>query len=166
MGFRATTIWMVEQLGLAIRPLCFQMSLGFTSEEWKMVAETRKIMHDETLAVSATAVRVPVLVGHSEALYLETERKITAREAREALEKAPGVVVLDGKVGDRMEYPMPKDAAGKDAVFVGRIREDPFTPNGLHLWVVSDNLRKGAATNAVQIAEHAMSLSKQGGGKP
>lgn len=138
---------------------------GFTTEEWKMVAETRKIMHDPDIKVSATAVRVPVMVGHSEAVYLETDRKITAREAKAVLEQAPGVVVLDGKTGDKMIYPMPQDAAGKDSVFVGRIREDPFVPNGLHLWVVSDNLRKGAATNAVQIAERALNTAKQEGGK-
>jgi aspartate-semialdehyde dehydrogenase len=137
---------------------------GFTTEEWKMVVEARKIMHDPGLAVSATAVRVPVMVGHSEAIYLETERKISVQEAKAVLERAPGVVVVDGKVGDKMTYPMPKDAAGKDSVFVGRIREDPFVENGLHLWVVSDNLRKGAATNAVQIAERAMNVSKQEGG--
>jgi len=128
---------------------------GFTTEEWKMVSETRKILHDQDIAVSATTVRVPVVVGHSEAVYIETERKIAAREARTALERAPGVVVVDGKEAVKMTYPMPKDCAGRDEVFVGRIREDPFVANGLHLWVVSDNLRKGAATNAIQIAECA-----------
>jgi aspartate-semialdehyde dehydrogenase len=128
---------------------------GFTTEEWKMVSETRKILHDQDIAVSATTVRVPVVVGHSEAVYIETDRKIAAREARAALEQAPGVVVVDGKEDVKMAYPMPKDCAGRDEVFVGRIREDPFVANGLHLWVVSDNLRKGAATNAIQIAECA-----------
>lgn len=133
---------------------------GFTTEEWKMVAETRKIMHDPEIAVSATAVRVPLMVGHSEAVYIETDGKLTAQAAKSALERASGVAVVDGKAGDRMLFPMPKDCVGKDEVFVGRIREDPFIPNGLHLWVVSDNLRKGAATNAIQIAEHAMKIPR------
>lgn len=136
---------------------------GFTTEEWKMVSETRKILHDEEIAVSATTVRVPVIVGHSEAVYIETEQKITVREARAALERASGVIVVDEKEGDKVTYPMPKNCAGKDTVFVGRIREDPFVTTGLHLWVVADNLRKGAATNAVQIAEYAFKVfSKKG----
>lgn len=136
---------------------------GFTTEEWKMVSETRKILHDQDIAVSATTVRVPVVVGHSEAVYIETERKIAAREARAALERAPGVVVVEGKEGVKMTYPMPKDCAGRDEVFVGRIREDPFVANGLHLWVVADNLRKGAATNAIQIAECAFQVASRKG---
>ena len=136
---------------------------GFTTEEWKMVSETRKILHDQDIAVSATTVRVPVVVGHSEAVYIETDRKIAAREARAALEQAPGVVVVDGKEGVKMTYPMPKDCAGRDEVFVGRIREDPFVANGLHLWVVADNLRKGAATNAIQIAECAFQVAPRKG---
>ncbi len=136
---------------------------GFTSEEWKMVAETRKILHDPDMKVSATAVRVPVLVGHAEAIYIETERKLTAREAKAALERAPGIVVLDGRVGDKASFPMPKDCAGRDEVFIGRIREDPFVANGLHLWVVTDNLRKGAATNAIQIAECAFQVAPRKG---
>jgi aspartate-semialdehyde dehydrogenase len=136
---------------------------GFTTEEWKMASETRKILHNPDIAVSATTVRVPVVVGHSEAVYIETERKIAAREARAALERAPGVVVVDGKEDAKMTYPMPKDCAGRDEVFVGRIREDPFVSNGLHLWVVADNLRKGAATNAIQIAECAFKVAPRKG---
>lgn len=123
---------------------------GYTLEEWKLVHETRKILATPELAVTATAVRVPVFVGHSEAVYLEAERALTAEEARSILRQARGVVVRDDP--ERGEYPTAREAEGRDEVFVGRIREDPYGP-GLHLWVVADNLRKGAATNAVQIAE-------------
>ena len=124
---------------------------GFTKEEIKMVYETQKILEDDSIAVTATTVRVPVYRAHSESVYIETQEKITAQKAREILVKSPGVVVL----GDpqKNQYPLPIDAAQKDETFVGRIREDLFAPNGLSLWVVSDNLRKGAALNAVQIAE-------------
>ena len=124
---------------------------GYTQEEWKMVRETRKIMHAPEMAVSATCVRVPVPVGHSEALHVEFERPMEVAEARALLEAFPGVTVVDDPANHA--YPMPIDAAGKDDVFVGRIRRDASHPNGLALWVVSDNLRKGAATNAIQIAE-------------
>lgn len=127
---------------------------GYTTEEMKMVHETHKILHDEEIKITATCVRVPVFNAHSEAVYIETEEKITAEEAREILRNAPGVRVVDepdGKGG--RTYPMPIDASGKDEVFVGRIREDPYNEKGLHLWIVADNLRKGAALNAVQIAE-------------
>jgi aspartate-semialdehyde dehydrogenase len=122
---------------------------GYSEEEWKMVRETKKIMGDESIQVSPTTVRVPVRVGHSEAVNLEFERPITPEMAREVLRKAPGVVVVD----DGGLAPQPIQAEGRDEVFVGRIRRDPTVPNGLNIWVVSDNLRKGAATNAVQIAE-------------
>jgi aspartate-semialdehyde dehydrogenase len=122
---------------------------GYSEEEWKMVKETRKIMGDESILVSPTTVRVPVRVGHSEAVNLEFARPITAEQARETLRKAPGVIVMD----DGGLAPQPIHAAGRDEVFVGRIRRDPTIPNGLNLWVVSDNLRKGAATNAIQIGE-------------
>ncbi len=125
---------------------------GYSKEEWKMVQETRKIMHEPELAVSATTVRVPVLVGHSEALTVEFERKMSPEEARAVLSSAPGVVVMDSP-GEHI-YPTPIHAAGRDEVFVGRIREDASHPNGLVMWVVADNLRKGAALNAVQIAEY------------
>lgn len=125
---------------------------GFTSEEMKMVLETRKILGDESIAVSATCVRVPVANGHSESILIETEKKLSAAEARNLLAAFPGIVVDDDLGAKR--YPMPRDASGRDEVFVGRIREDISCPNGIALWCVSDNLRKGAATNAVQIAEH------------
>jgi aspartate-semialdehyde dehydrogenase len=124
---------------------------GYTEEEWKMVRETRKIMGDETILVSPTTARVPVRVGHSEAINLEFERPITPEQAREALRKAAGVVVMDDLAAGQV--PQPLHCEGRDEVFVGRIRRDPTLPNGLNLWVVADNLRKGAATNAVQIAE-------------
>lgn len=125
---------------------------GFTSEEMKMVLETRKILGDESIAVSATCVRVPVANGHSESILIETEKKLSADEARKLLAGFPGIVVIDDL--DAKRYPMPRDSSGRDEVFVGRIREDISCPNGIALWCVSDNLRKGAATNAVQIAEH------------
>jgi aspartate-semialdehyde dehydrogenase len=125
---------------------------GYTKEEMKMVHETRKIMGDESIHVTATTVRVPVYVGHSEAVNIETERKLSANEARAILSTAPGVLVYDDPA--HKIYPMPLEVAGKDEVYVGRIREDESIANGLNLWVVADNLRKGAALNAVQIAEH------------
>lgn len=124
---------------------------GYTKEEMKMVHETRKIMGDQSIQVTATTVRVPVYVGHSEAVNIETERKLTANDARAILAAAPGVLLYDDPA--HKIYPMPLDAAGKDDVYVGRIREDESIANGLNLWVVADNLRKGAALNAVQIAE-------------
>ena len=124
---------------------------GYTKEEMKMVNETKKIMGDDTIEVTATTVRVPVFYGHSEAVNIETEKKLTPAEAREILGKFPGVKVVDDP--SKNEYPMPLDAAGQDLTLVGRIREDFSIKNGLNLWVVSDNIRKGAATNAVQIAE-------------
>jgi aspartate-semialdehyde dehydrogenase len=124
---------------------------GYTEEEWKMVRETRKIMGDDTIQVSPTTARVPVRIGHSEAINLEFERPITVADAREVLRKAPGIVLVDDI--SKGEVPMPLHCEGRDEVFVGRIRRDPTIANGLNLWVVADNLRKGAATNAVQIAE-------------
>ena len=125
---------------------------GYTKEEMKLVWETRKILGDDAIQVNPTAVRVPVFYGHSEAVNVETRDKLTAQQARELLERAPGVVVVDEhKAGG---YPTPvTHASGTDAVYVGRIREDLSHPRGLNLWVVSDNIRKGAALNAVQIAE-------------
>jgi aspartate-semialdehyde dehydrogenase len=125
---------------------------GYTRDEMKMFWETRKIMEDDTIRVNATTVRVPVFFGHSEAVHIETRRKISASEARELLARAPGVEVLDDlKPGG---YPTAvTEAANRDAVYVGRIREDISHDRGLNLWIVSDNVRKGAATNSVQIAE-------------
>jgi aspartate-semialdehyde dehydrogenase len=125
---------------------------GYTREEMKMVWETRRILGDDNMAVNPTAVRVPVFFGHSEAVHIETREKLTAADARALLENAPGVTVLDETVTGG--YPTAvTEAAGKDAVFVGRIREDISHSSGLSLWVVSDNVRKGAALNSVQIAE-------------
>ena len=124
---------------------------GYTKEEWKMIRETRKIFHDENIAVSATCVRVPVFAGHSEAIHVEFSNPMSPEEARNILVTAPGVRVLDDT--SISLYPHPWAAAGTDNVFVGRIRRDASHPNGLAMWVVADNLRKGAALNAVQIAE-------------
>ena len=124
---------------------------GYTKEEMKMVNETRKIMGDDSIRVTATTVRVPVLYGHSETVNIETEKKISPAEVRELLRTAPGVTVTDNPAA--CEYPLAIDAAGKDDVFVGRIREDESTANGINMWIVSDNIRKGAALNAIQIAE-------------
>lgn len=128
---------------------------GYTNEEMKMVNETRKILHDDTIAVSATCVRVPVVVSHSEAIHIEFANPISPGEVREILSTFPGVTILDDPMAN--VYPMPVNAAGKDEVFVGRIRQDVSHPNGIAMWVVSDNLRKGAATNAIQIAEEVLS---------
>ena len=127
---------------------------GYTREEWKMVEETRKIMHAENIAVSATCVRVPVFVGHSEAIQAEFTEYMPPDQARSILSKAPGVKVLDDP--NVSLYPQPWLAAGTDDVYVGRIRSDASLMNGLVMWVVSDNIRKGAALNAVQIAEEAV----------
>jgi len=124
---------------------------GSSKEEFKMVEETKKIMGDDTISVSATCVRVPVWGGHSESVNVEFEKPCDVAAAREALAAAPGVIVRDDP--SRSEYPMPVDAWDTDPVYVGRIRRDPSVASGLNLWVVADNLRKGAATNAVQIAE-------------
>lgn len=123
----------------------------YTKEEMKMVNETRKIFHDAAIGVTATCVRVPVVRAHSESVNIETEKKITRAKAIELLSKAPGVTVIDDITQNK--YPCPLDAGGKDDTFVGRIREDESIANGLNLWIVSDNLRKGAALNAIQIAE-------------
>jgi aspartate-semialdehyde dehydrogenase len=125
---------------------------GYTKEELKLVFETRKILGDDRIQVNPTAVRVPVFFGHSEAVHLETRDKITAAEARALLEKAPGLVVVDNPA--QGEWPTPvTHASGTDPVYVGRIREDISHPRGLSLWIVADNIRKGAALNAVQVAE-------------
>jgi aspartate-semialdehyde dehydrogenase len=123
---------------------------GYTKEEMKMVNETRKILEAD-IRVTATTVRVPVFYSHSESVNIETEKKLTVAKARELLAEAPGVELVDDPATS--SYPMAIDAAGQDLTLVGRIREDESIDNGLNLWVVADNIRKGAATNAVQIAE-------------
>jgi aspartate-semialdehyde dehydrogenase len=124
---------------------------GDSEEEMKMVVETRKILENDTIAVSATTVRVPVFFAHSESINVETEDKLSAEEVRQLLSESPGVVVMDEPANRK--YPLAVDVAGTDEVYVGRIREDRSIENGLNLWVVADNLRKGAALNAIQIAE-------------
>jgi aspartate-semialdehyde dehydrogenase len=124
---------------------------GYTGEEVKVGNETRKMLHLPDLRVSATCVRVPVIRSHSEAVHIETTDPITAEAARELLMLAPGAVVLDEPAANL--YPLARDAEGRDEVFIGRIRNDASHPNGLAMWIVADNLRKGAASNAVQIAE-------------
>jgi len=124
---------------------------GYTKEEMKMINETKKIMKDDSIAITATTVRVPVFYGHSESVNIETHSKITAEQVASLLSKAPGVEVMDNR--EELKYPMPIHAAGKDQTFVGRIREDLSIKNGIDLWIVADNIRKGAALNAVQIAE-------------
>jgi len=127
---------------------------GDNEEEVKMINETRKILEDDTIGVSATTVRVPVFYAHSESINVETHGKLTAAEARECLATAPGVKLVDDP--SNQQYPLAIDAAGKDDVYVGRIRDDASIENGLNLWVVADNLRKGAALNAIQIAENLL----------
>jgi aspartate-semialdehyde dehydrogenase len=155
----AKTKAMPQQLAYNVFPhIGSFVELDYTNEEWKLVKETHKIMHAEKIKISATTVRVPVRTGHSESVYIETEKPITPEKAREILSKSPGIIVIDDPKNNL--YPLPKDVEGKDETFVGRIRQDAFDNNGLWLWVVADNLRKGAATNAVQIAECVISNSK------
>lgn len=127
---------------------------GYTKEEMKMVNETKKIMGDDTIQVTATTVRVPVIGGHSESINLEFEQEFDLAEVRALLAAAPGIILVDDPAN--LKYPMPLDAHDRDEVFVGRLRRDESQPRSLNLWVVSDNLRKGAATNAVQIAEYLL----------
>ncbi len=124
---------------------------AYTKEEIKLVHETQKIMEDDSIQITATAVRVPVFIGHSESVNIETEKAITPEEVKEILKSAPGIAVVDNPAAN--EYPVPVNSSGRDEVFVGRIRKDESIGNGINLWIVSDNLRKGAALNAVQIAE-------------
>lgn len=141
---------------------CFTfLENGYQDEEWKLIAETHKILHDDTIKITPTTVRVPVVIGHSEAVYVETERKITADEAREALRNFPNIRVVDDPAPtEKNPYartcPTPLQSEGITETLVGRVREDPFIANGLSMWVVADNLRKGAAQNAVQIAEEVI----------
>ncbi|MFH0827271.1 MAG: aspartate-semialdehyde dehydrogenase [Candidatus Omnitrophota bacterium] len=144
---------MPHQLGFNVFPQIGSFAEGdYTNEEWKLVHETHKIMHDKRIKISATTVRVPVRTGHSESVYIETQKAISEQKARSLLSGAPGIIVIDDPKNNL--YPMPKDVEGKDEVFVGRIRRDSFVKNGLWLWIVADNLLKGAALNAVQIAEY------------
>ena len=129
---------------------------GYTKEEDKMIFETKKILHDDSLKITATCVRVPVYYGHSESINVEFEKPCTVEEVKKVLSSAPGVVVQDDVKNN--VYPMPVSAEDKDEVFVGRIRKDDTVPSGINMWVVADNIRKGAATNAVQIAEKAIEL--------
>lgn len=124
---------------------------GYTKEEMKMVHETQKILEDDSIGVTATTVRVPVFFGHSESVNIETQEPVQAEDVRAMLKEAPGVKVVDDP--SQNSYPLPIDAAGSDLTYVGRIRNDESIPNGINMWVVADNIRKGAATNAVQIAE-------------
>jgi aspartate-semialdehyde dehydrogenase len=137
---------------------------GYSKEEWKMLEETRKIMHADAIAVSATCARVPVLIGHSEAVHVEFSRPMLVDEAQRILSRAPGVKILDDTAISL--YPQPWSVAGTDEVFVGRIRQDASHPNGLAMWIVADNLRKGAALNTIQIAEEMIKrdwVKPQGG---
>jgi aspartate-semialdehyde dehydrogenase len=138
------------------------MDDGATKEEWKMAVETRKIL-DPDIAVTATCVRVPVFISHAEAVNVEFEGPISEEQARAALQEAPGITLIDHRTEDG--FVTQAEAAGDDAVYVSRIRRDPTVPHGLNLWVVSDNLRKGAALNAVQIAEVLAGEYLQPGGK-
>ena len=127
------------------------MDNGYSKEEVKMVNETRKILEDDSIGITATTVRVPVFYGHSEAVNIETHQPISADAVRALLEKEPGVQVVDDLKNNI--YPLAIDAADRDDILIGRIREDESIPNGINMWVVADNIRKGAATNATQIAE-------------
>jgi aspartate-semialdehyde dehydrogenase len=124
---------------------------GYTKEEMKMVNETRKIMEDDSIAVTATTVRVPVFFGHSESVNIETNQPVSADDVKVLLANTPGVKVLDDPANNL--YPLATDAAGQDLTLVGRIRNDESIPNGINMWIVADNIRKGAATNTVQIAQ-------------
>jgi len=158
---RAHVAGEAKQAGVYPHPIAFNalpeidvfLENGYTKEEWKVVTESRKILHLENLRISCTAVRVPVFVSHSEAVHVETRSPITPERARRLFADVDGVVVHDDPATH--EYPLATDAAGRDEIFVGRVRQDPSMPDdrGLAFWVVSDNLRKGAATNAVELAE-------------
>lgn len=148
-----------RQLAMNVLAGCWRFREdGFQEEEWKMVKETHKILHDEEIAISPTTVRVPVTIGHSESIWVETEEPVGVERAREVLRATPGIELVDDPAPTEKDrfartYPTPLDAAGRDATYVGRLRQDPFNPNALFMFVVADNLRKGAALNAVQIAE-------------
>jgi aspartate-semialdehyde dehydrogenase len=150
-----------QQIDLNCLPHCdIFLDNDYTKEEMKLVYETRKILADERIGISATAVRVPVIGGHSECVNVETERPFEVEDIRQLLRDTPGVVVKDDPA--KLIYPTPRDAHGKNEVFVGRIRRDDSIFNGLNLWIVADNLRKGAATNAVQIAQRLVEINAVG----
>jgi aspartate-semialdehyde dehydrogenase len=165
-GVKAVEQMMNERKGIMDGPMAYAYPIdlnvipqidvftdnGYTKEEMKMILETRKIMGDDTIRVTATTVRIPVMGGHSESVNIEFESEFDVAEVRDILSKTEGIIVVDDPTNAK--YPMPKDAHEKDEVFVGRIRRDESLPNTLNMWIVADNLRKGAATNAVQIAEY------------
>ncbi|RKD18629.1 aspartate-semialdehyde dehydrogenase [Pelobium manganitolerans] len=167
-GVKAVEQLMNERKGITDGPMAYAYPIdlnvipqidvfqdnGYTKEEMKMILETKKIMGDDSIAVTATTVRIPVMGGHSEALNIEFEKDFDLAKVRELLEATKGVIVVDDPTN--AQYPMPKDAHEKDEVFVGRIRRDESQANTLNMWCVADNLRKGAATNAVQIAEYLL----------
>jgi aspartate-semialdehyde dehydrogenase len=166
-GVKAVTQLMNERKGIdgeraykypidlnAIPQIDVFLDNGYTKEEMKMVNETRKIMRDDSIRLTATTVRIPVMGGHSESVNVEFEKEFDISEVRSILQSSPGVIVTDDIANQ--QYPMPMDAHEKDEVFVGRLRRDESQPNTLNMWVVSDNLRKGAATNAIQIAEYLL----------
>jgi aspartate-semialdehyde dehydrogenase len=164
-GVKAVTQMMNERKGIMDGPMAYPYPIdlnvipqidvfqdnGYTKEEMKMIKETQKILGDHTIRITATTVRIPVMGGHSESVNVEFERDFDISEVRNILAKSKGIVVVDDIAN--LKYPMPKDAHERDEVFVGRIRRDESNPNTLNMWIVADNLRKGAATNAVQIAE-------------
>ncbi|MBE9602842.1 aspartate-semialdehyde dehydrogenase [Pedobacter sp. MC2016-24] len=165
-GVKAVEQLMNERKGITDGPMAYAYPIdlnvipqidvfqdnGYTKEEMKMILETRKIMGDDSIRVTATTVRIPVMGGHSESVNIEFENDFNVDEVRALLAATPGIIVVDDPAN--LKYPMPKDAHEKDEVFVGRIRRDESLPNTLNMWIVADNLRKGAATNAVQIAEY------------
>eukprot|EP01133_Synstelium_polycarpum_P012678 gene12678-14887_t len=167
-GVKAVEQLMNERKGITDGPMAYAYPIdlnvipqidvfqenGYTKEEMKMILETRKIMGDDNIRVTATTVRIPVMGGHSESVNIEFENDFDLKEVRDLLEKTEGIIVVDDIAN--LKYPMPKDAHEKDEVFVGRIRRDESLPNTLNMWIVADNLRKGAATNAVQIAEYLL----------
>jgi len=167
-GVKAVEQMMNERKGIIDGPMAYAYPIdlnvipqidvfqenGYTKEEMKMILETRKILGDDTIRITATTVRIPVMGGHSESVNVEFENDFDVAEVRSLLEKTPGIIVVDDIAN--LKYPMPKDAHEKDEVFVGRIRRDESMPNSLNMWIVADNLRKGAATNAVQIAEYLL----------
>jgi len=168
-GVKAVEQMMNERKGITDGPMAYAYPIdlnvipqidvftenGYTKEEMKMILETRKIMGDDSIKVTATTVRIPVMGGHSESVNIEFERDYDVTEVTDILSKTPGVIVVDDIAN--LKYPMPKDAHEKDEVFVGRIRRDESQENTLNMWIVADNLRKGAATNTVQIAEYLVS---------
>lgn len=165
-GVKAVEQMMNERKGITDGPMAYAYPIdlnvipqidvftdnGYTKEEMKMILETRKIMGDDSIRVTATTVRIPVMGGHSESVNIEFENDFDVAEVKDLLSKTEGIILVDDPAN--LKYPMPKDAHEKDEVFVGRIRRDESLPNTLNMWIVADNLRKGAATNAVQIAEY------------